>query len=106
MVTMSTQTSPVTWAENQPTPLPPEHTRRTQADLRDFIERLADHPNRWAVYSTHLTRGAARQRIYVLRRSATFEGQPLEWRSAKVQRGDDASPVQILVRWVGDEDED
>lgn len=98
---METGESP-TWAKTDPTPLPPAHTRRTQASLLEMADTLEANPGRWAVYSVHRTRGAARQRVYVLRHSKTFAGKPLEWRTAKVKPGNPESPVQILVRWNED----
>lgn len=80
--------------------MPPAHNRRTQKAVLELMDVLKANPNRWAIYSTHQTRGAARQRVYVLRHSATFLGMPLEWRTAKVNPGDPDSRVEILVRWV------
>lgn len=104
-MTTTEQGQATTWADKPPVPLPPAHTRRTQDSLREIAGSLQKNPGRWAVYSTHATRGAARQRIYVLRNSATFEGMPLEWRSARTIRGDRTSPVQILVRWKAEEED-
>ena len=102
---METQTStktPTAWSDRSPEPVQPVHTRRTAPDILDLVEDLKAHPRKWAVYSTHQTRGAARQRIYVLRNSSTFSDLPVEFRTIRKIPGDTKSPVQILVRWVGE----
>ena len=90
----------VEWAPEQSV------TERAQASRRINVEgllaQLQDAPMKWAVYSTHKTRGAARQRVYALRNAASYKGQPLEWATAKVEPGEKGSPVQVLVRWNED----
>lgn len=66
---------------------------------RALLMQLRDQPGRWAVFSTHRSRGAARQRIYSLRQSATYRGIPVEWRTKKQHPGRANSPVHVLVRW-------
>ena len=66
---------------------------------RALLMQLRDQPGRWAVFSTHRSRGAARQRIYSLRQSATYRGIPVEWRTKKQYPGKNNSPVHVLVRW-------
>lgn len=67
--------------------------------VREFLAELQANPKRWAVYSEHATRGAARQRIYALKGSANYRDQPLVWRTARVNPGELTSPVRVLVCW-------
>ena len=91
------------WTDRSPTHVEPAKITRTADDILELVEDLKRNPMRWAVYSTHRTRGAARQRIYVLRSSSTFSDLPVEFRTIRQTPGDVKSPVQILVRWVGED---
>lgn len=101
---METQkTATAEWTDRSPTHVEPAKIKRTADDILALVEDLKKNPMRWAVYSSHRTRGAARQRIYVLRNSSTFSGLPVEFRTIRQTPGDTKSPVQILVRWVGED---
>jgi hypothetical protein len=68
---------------------------------RALLMQLRDQAGRWAIFSTHRSRGAARQRIYSLRQSQTYRGIPVQWRTKKQIPGQANSPVHVLVKWDG-----
>ena len=72
---------------------------RTQADIDALLDQLRENPGRWSVYSEHVSRGAARQRVIALRGAKMFEGYPLRWATKRVQPGNIHAPVQVLVCW-------
>lgn len=59
---------------------------RSPAAVTKVVERLRENPGRRVAWSKHQTRGAARQRVAALRRSAMFRPHPdvrFETRSAE-----------------------
>ena len=78
---------------------------RDPQQVREFLAELQANPKRYAVYSEHSTRGAARQRVYALKSSSNFRDQPLVWRTRRVNPGDLTSPVRVLVCWNPDGDQ-
>lgn len=68
---------------------------------RALLMQLRDQPGRWAIFSTHVSRGAARQRILSLRKSQTYRGIPVLWRTKKERPGEADSRVHVLVSWDG-----
>lgn len=98
---MNKQTeNPVDWAPEQSVTERQIAARRI--NVEGLLAQLKDAPGKWAVYSKHKTRGAARQRVYSLRESASYKEYPLEWATAKEEPGVKDSPVQVLVRWRED----
>lgn len=86
-------------------PIPEQSYRpaRSPQELAALIEQLKAHPGEWFVYSDHVTRGSARQRVLSLKKSATFADYPLSWRTMREIQGDPSSRVQVLVSWEGEE---
>ena len=75
---------------------------RGSADVQAVIAQLRKHPGDWIEYSTHTTRGAARQRVHALRAGANFRGLPVEWATRRDVPGDIYSAVRVYVRWLPD----
>lgn len=84
-------------------PIPEQSYRpaRSAEELAALIEQLKSNPGEWFVYSDHVTRGSARQRVLSLKKSATFAEYPLSWRTMREVQGDPTSRVQVLVSWEG-----
>ncbi|WIC89807.1 hypothetical protein SEA_SAPO_36 [Gordonia phage Sapo] len=83
-----------TWTEKNPTP-----TARTPEEVSELLAELEANPGKWAVYSEHKTRGAARQRVHALKSSRVYEGKPLSWSTKRTEPGNTQAPVQVLVCW-------
>ncbi len=83
--------------------------RRTDAELDALQDELVASAGQWTLYSRHSTKGAARQRMHQLRKSARWE-QDREW-EVGVVRGpvpEDAieeDAAGVYVRWVGAENQ-
>jgi len=86
-------------------PIPEQKYRpaRSAEELAALLEQLQTNPGEWFIYSSHTTRGSARQRVLSLKNSATFKDYPLTWRTMREVAGDPSSNVQVLVSWEGTE---
>lgn len=72
----------------------------TEEALEEFLDVLRAHPGQCVAWSQHRSRGAARQRIHSLRRSARFRDHPgVRFESRTAVPNDPESPVYILVSW-------
>ena len=89
----------ITWSDRPPTSIADHRPARSALEVGLMVEELKQNPYQFAVYSTHKTRRAARQRVQTLRRSKTFENQPLRWRTQREFPGDTTSRVRVLVAW-------
>lgn len=89
----------IDWSKNEPAPDVTVPKPRSTEEIQDLLDQLQANPGRWAVYSTHKTRNAARQRLTALRKSATYGERPLQWRTRRVEPGNVESPVNVLVNW-------
>ena len=76
---------------------------RTPAQIEALIEELRANPGKWAVYSEHVSRGAARQRVHSLKSSPSYTDYPLIWRTKRTEPGNVHAPVQVLVCWDGEQ---
>ena len=71
-----------------------------EKSLVEFLDVLAEHPGQRVAWSKHQSRGAARQRINVLKKSARFRGRPQVRFETKSERPRDTEAgVYILVSW-------
>ena len=71
-----------------------------EKSLVEFLDVLAEHPDQRVAWSKHQSRGAARQRINVLKKSARFRGRPQVRFETKSERPrDTGAGVYILVSW-------
>lgn len=71
--------------------------------LAEFLEVLKANPGHRVAWSKHVSRGAARQRINVLKKSARFRGRPQVRFETKSERPrDPGAGVYILVSWDAD----
>ena len=89
----------ITWSSEEPTPYVEVPARRTDEEINELVESLQSNPGRWAVFSSHKTRNAARQRLTTLRQSPTYRQFPLTWRTRRTIKGDTTAPVEVLVCW-------
>lgn len=87
-----------TWADKPDTTT----TGRNPAQIQQLLAELEANPGEWAVYSEHISRGAARQRVHSLKSSPSYAGKPLLWRTKRTEPGNVHAPVQVLVCWVAD----
>lgn len=75
---------------------------RTPAQIEELITELRNNPGKWAVYSEHVSRGAARQRVHSLKSSPSYSELPMLWRTRRTEPGNVHAPVQVLVCWSGE----
>lgn len=90
-------------AERPPIPEQAYRPARSPQELATLLAQLEQNPGEWFVYSDHATRGSARQRVLSLKKSETFAGKPLRWRTMRSVKDDPNSPVQVLVSWNAEE---
>jgi hypothetical protein len=93
----------LTKAARAPIPEQAYRPARSPEELAELIAQLQASPEEWFIYSTHKTRGSARQRVLSLKRSQTYEGHPLQWRTQRAVEGDPSSQVHVLVSWESSE---
>ena len=71
-----------------------------EKSLTEFLDVLAQNPGRRVAWSKHQSRGAARQRINVLKKSARFRGRPQVRFETRAERPrDPEAGVYILISW-------
>lgn len=78
---------------------PSSNISRSAKQATELLRELATRPGEWAVYSRHVSVGAARARRHDLPRSARFAGLPMEWAVSR----EAPDRTAVLVRWVGAE---
>lgn len=71
-----------------------------EKSLAELLEVLAQNPGKRVAWSKHLSRGAARQRINVLKKSVRFRDRPQVRFETRAERPrDPEAEVYILVSW-------
>lgn len=71
-------------------------------DFQQFINSLREHPGKRVAWSTHQSRGAARQRINALRQSKRFQNLPnirFESRAVPVDGKPEEFTYYIILYW-------
>lgn len=76
-----------------------------EKSLSELLDVLAQNPGKRVAWSKHLSRGAARQRINVLKKSARFRDRPQVRFETRTERSrDPEAEVYILISWDPDAD--
>lgn len=87
----------IQFTDREPVPRTP---KRSPHDIALVLNDLKENAGKWAIYSTHTTRGGANSRMFKARNSKSYRDYPLEWRTMVDEPGVPDSKSHVMVRWL------